>query len=81
MRPVRDFFAPEHWLLAVYVDAGVERSGVSCGRDHCCCAGSGSHLDLDTPDDLAVVEQTLSSTRGGAAHTRGMLRQLLRSRG
>jgi 2-phospho-L-lactate/phosphoenolpyruvate guanylyltransferase len=37
-------------------------------------------LDLDTPDDLAVVEQTLSSTRGGAAHTRGMLRQLLRSR-
>ena len=38
-------------------------------------------LDLDTPDDLAVVEQTLSSTRGGAAHTRGMLRQLLRSRG
>ena len=38
-------------------------------------------LDLDTPDDLAVVEQTLASTRGGAAHTRGMLRQLLRSRG
>ncbi len=38
-------------------------------------------LDLDTPDDLAVVEQTLSSSRGGAAHTRGMLRQLLRSRG
>ena len=38
-------------------------------------------LDLDTPEDLAVVEQTLSSTRGGAAHTRGMLRQLLRSRG
>ena len=23
-------------------------------------------LDLDTPDDLSVVEQTLSSTRGGA---------------
>jgi 2-phospho-L-lactate guanylyltransferase len=38
-------------------------------------------LDLDTADDLAVLEQTLSSTRGGAAHTRGMLRQLLRSRG
>jgi 2-phospho-L-lactate guanylyltransferase len=38
-------------------------------------------LDLDTADDLAVIEQTLASTRGGAAHTRGMLRQLLRSRG
>jgi 2-phospho-L-lactate guanylyltransferase len=38
-------------------------------------------LDLDTADDLAVIEQTLASTRGRAAHTRGMLRQLLRSRG
>jgi len=38
-------------------------------------------LDLDTRDDLAVLEQTLASTRGGAAHTRGMLRQLMRSRG
>jgi 2-phospho-L-lactate guanylyltransferase len=38
-------------------------------------------LDLDTADDLSVIEQTLASRRGGAAHTRGMLRQLLRSRG
>jgi 2-phospho-L-lactate/phosphoenolpyruvate guanylyltransferase len=38
-------------------------------------------LDLDTPDDLAVIEEKLATTRGGAAHTRGMLRQLLRSRG
>jgi 2-phospho-L-lactate/phosphoenolpyruvate guanylyltransferase len=38
-------------------------------------------LDIDTPDDLAAVEAALGSSRGGAAHTRGMLRQLLRSRG
>jgi 2-phospho-L-lactate/phosphoenolpyruvate guanylyltransferase len=38
-------------------------------------------LDIDTPEDLAAVEEALASSRGGAAHTRGMLRQLLRSRG
>lgn len=38
-------------------------------------------LDVDTPDDLAAVEETLARTRGGAAHTRGMLTQLARSRG
>jgi len=37
-------------------------------------------LDLDTPEDLLAVEATLDETRGGAAHTRGMLRQLARSR-
>jgi 2-phospho-L-lactate guanylyltransferase len=37
-------------------------------------------LDLDTPEDLQAVETTLEETRGGAAHTRGMLRQLARSR-
>jgi 2-phospho-L-lactate guanylyltransferase len=37
-------------------------------------------LDLDTPEDLLAVETTLDDTRGGAAHTRGMLRQLARSR-
>ncbi|MGZ4178739.1 MAG: 2-phospho-L-lactate guanylyltransferase [Solirubrobacteraceae bacterium] len=37
-------------------------------------------LDLDTPEDFQAVETTLDETRGGAAHTRGMLRQLARSR-
>jgi len=37
-------------------------------------------LDIDTPEDLAAVEEMLERTRGGAAHTRGMLRQLSRSR-
>ncbi len=36
-------------------------------------------LDIDTPEDLAAVRATLDDTRGGAARTRGMLRQLSRS--
>jgi 2-phospho-L-lactate guanylyltransferase len=37
-------------------------------------------LDIDTPEDLAAAEQALADSRGGAAHTRGMLMQLMRSR-
>ena len=37
-------------------------------------------LDVDTPDDLAELQRTLAGSRGGAAHTRGMLNQLMRSR-
>ncbi len=37
-------------------------------------------LDVDTPEDLEALRRTLASTRGGAAHTRGMLSQLLRAR-
>ncbi|MGH2896206.1 MAG: 2-phospho-L-lactate guanylyltransferase [Solirubrobacteraceae bacterium] len=55
---------------------------------HASAAGIAAHtvevsslaLDLDTPEDLHAVETTLDDTRGGAAHTRGMLRQLARSR-
>jgi 2-phospho-L-lactate guanylyltransferase len=36
-------------------------------------------LDIDTPEDLVAVTAELAETRGGAAHTRGMLRQLSRS--
>ncbi|MGH2835675.1 MAG: 2-phospho-L-lactate guanylyltransferase [Solirubrobacteraceae bacterium] len=36
-------------------------------------------LDIDTPDDLEELLKRLASTRGGAAHTRGMLSQLTRS--
>ncbi len=36
-------------------------------------------LDVDTPEDLAAVRAALESSHGGAAHTRGMLRQLSRS--
>jgi 2-phospho-L-lactate guanylyltransferase len=36
-------------------------------------------LDVDTPEDLALLQETLSASHGGAARTRGMLSQLLRS--
>jgi 2-phospho-L-lactate guanylyltransferase len=37
-------------------------------------------LDVDTPEDLEALEAALAVTHGKAAHTRGMLRQLMRSR-
>ena len=37
-------------------------------------------LDVDTPEDLSALEDALADRHGGAAHTRGMLRQLMRSR-
>jgi 2-phospho-L-lactate guanylyltransferase len=37
-------------------------------------------IDLDTPEDLDALQAALVERHGGAAHTRGMLRQLLRSR-
>jgi 2-phospho-L-lactate guanylyltransferase len=36
-------------------------------------------LDIDTADDLAAVEAALTNSHGGAALTRGMLRQLSRT--
>ncbi|MGE5183611.1 MAG: 2-phospho-L-lactate guanylyltransferase [Acidobacteriota bacterium] len=36
-------------------------------------------LDIDTPEDLAALQSELVGRRGGAAHTRGMLRQMMRS--
>src|SRR6476646_712807 len=37
-------------------------------------------LDVDTLDDLEALRRALATTHGGAAHTRGMLNQLMRSR-
>ena len=37
-------------------------------------------LDIDTPEDLSELIAVLGQTHGGAAHTRGMLNQMLRSR-
>src|SRR5450755_948568 len=37
-------------------------------------------LDVDTPEDLAALRAALAVTHGRAAHTRGMLNQLMRSR-
>jgi 2-phospho-L-lactate/phosphoenolpyruvate guanylyltransferase len=36
-------------------------------------------LDVDTPEDLEALREGLESIHGGAAHTRGMIRQLMRS--
>jgi 2-phospho-L-lactate guanylyltransferase len=36
-------------------------------------------LDVDTPDDLEAMRRALEGTRGGAAHTRGLLRRLARN--
>jgi 2-phospho-L-lactate/phosphoenolpyruvate guanylyltransferase len=36
-------------------------------------------LDVDTPEDLEELRRTLASKHGGAAHTRGMLTQLMRA--
>lgn len=38
-------------------------------------------LDIDTPEDLEELHETLRGMHGGAAHTRGMLRRLIRSAG
>jgi 2-phospho-L-lactate/phosphoenolpyruvate guanylyltransferase len=37
-------------------------------------------LDIDTPEDLEALQDKLDVIHGGSAHTRGMLRQLMRSR-
>lgn len=37
-------------------------------------------LDVDTPEDLEALQVRLAAVHGGAAHTRGMLNQLARSR-
>lgn len=36
-------------------------------------------LDVDTADDLTALRELIASRRGGAAHTRGMLNQLMRT--
>jgi 2-phospho-L-lactate guanylyltransferase len=37
-------------------------------------------LDVDTPEDLDALQERLDNSHGGAARTRGMLNQLMRSR-
>lgn len=36
-------------------------------------------LDVDTPDDLEALQRRMAGIHGGAAHTRGMLNQLMRA--
>jgi len=57
-----------------------QRTAAAAGVESLTVAVASLALDVDTPEDLAAIEATLDGTRGGAAHTRGMLRQLSRSR-
>jgi 2-phospho-L-lactate/phosphoenolpyruvate guanylyltransferase len=52
----------------------------SHGTEHEVVRVASLALDIDTPDDLLALQTTLGSIHGRAAHTRGMLNQLLRSR-
>jgi 2-phospho-L-lactate/phosphoenolpyruvate guanylyltransferase len=52
----------------------------AAGTTHELVSVASLELDIDTPDDLQVLRGKLESAHGGAAHTRGMLSQMLRSR-
>ena len=56
--------------------AAAERSGVTAEAVEV----ESLSLDVDTPDDLDALQAALDATHGRAAHTRGALRQLWRSR-
>jgi 2-phospho-L-lactate/phosphoenolpyruvate guanylyltransferase len=55
-------------------------SARSTGTEHEVVKVPSLALDIDTPEDLQELIAELKRTRGGAAHTRGMLNQMLRSR-
>ena len=55
-------------------------SAESNGLAHEVVAVPSLALDVDTPEDLQALRVALASMHGGAAHTRGMLNQLMRSR-
>jgi len=55
--------------------ASAEAAGIS----HEVVEVSSLALDIDTPEDLVALQSALDARHGGAAHTRGMLRQLMRS--
>jgi 2-phospho-L-lactate/phosphoenolpyruvate guanylyltransferase len=56
--------------------ANAERDGIAAAVVEVASLG----LDIDTPEDLELLHTALEQTHGRAAHTRGALRQLLRSR-
>lgn len=51
----------------------------SAGTSHEIVAVPSLALDVDTFEDLSALHAALADSHGGAAHTRGMLRQLTRS--
>ncbi len=57
-----------------------EANAQSAGTAHEVVEVASLALDVDTPNDLDALRLSLEATHGGAAHTRGMLSQLMRSR-
>ena len=58
-----------------------ETDALRAGARHEVVAVPTLALDVDTPDDLECLQATLNETHGGAAHTRGMLRRMVRTGG
>ena len=74
--------APPDALLPAFgpdsLDRHVERAR-GAGVGHEVVSVNSLALDVDTPDDLAVLRERFQATRGGAAHTRGFLHRLAKS--
>lgn len=58
-----------------------EANAEAAGVHHQVVAVPTLALDVDTPEDLEHLRTTLTEMHGGAAHTRGMLRRLVRTAG
>jgi 2-phospho-L-lactate guanylyltransferase len=58
-----------------------EADAASAGIGHVVVELPTLALDVDTPEDLEHLKATLAETHGGAAHTRGMLRRMVRTGG
>jgi 2-phospho-L-lactate/phosphoenolpyruvate guanylyltransferase len=75
--------SPPNTLTPAFGPGSCERhaaAAVSSGLDHEVVEIPSLALDIDTPEDLVELGNRLAATRGGSAHTRGMLSQLSRSR-
>ena len=74
---------PPHALVPAFGPGSCEQHIANAelvGTPHELVSFASLELDIDTPDDLEVLRGMLGNAHGGAAHTRGMLSQMLRSR-
>ena len=74
--------APPEAMAASFGEGSLERHGAAAaaaGLSHRVEAVASLMLDVDTPEDLALLSEALDERRGQACMTRGTLRQLQRS--
>lgn len=74
--------SPPQALAPSFGEGSLERhrsAAVAAGLSHRVEAIASLMLDVDTPEDLALLGETLEERRGQACMTRGTLRQLRRS--